>query len=199
MEAKITRVSGKDIYIERSDGLSTKVDISVFSEEDQKYVKEWAYDSLLKSGIFTVRFSSKQGSSNKYARGGIEYKEYDMHYNVVIFNEDYDNTFRDIKVEYLIVKFQDALAAKKKSQGALERIKGTAYCSLIEAREEIRINTEKFQMLETELLPGYVWTNSGKRDSKDVVRGIWVKIYVGDKLAHELSKPENMMRKESWN
>ena len=199
MEAKITRVSGEDIYIERSDGLSTKVDISIFSESDQEYIKQWTYDSLLESGIFDVRFSSNQSNRNKYTEGGIEYKEYNMYYDIVITNNNYDNDFEDIKVEYLIVKFKDALAAKKKSHGTIQRFKGSASHHLIKAREEISVATEKFSMLETELVPGYVWTNGGKKDSKDDIRGIWVKIYVGDKLVHELSKPENMMRRESWN
>ena len=199
MEAKITRVSGEDIYIERSDGLDTKVDISVFSEADQKYIKQWDYNSLLESGIFDVRFSSNQSGQNKYTECGIEYEEYNMHYDIVITNTNYDNDFEDIKVEYLIVKFEDALAAKKKSHGTIQRFKGSASHHLIKAREEISIATEKFPMRETELAPGFVWTNGGKKDSKDDIRGIWVKIYVGDKLVHELSKPENMMRKESWN
>ena len=122
-----------------------------------------------------------------------------MHYEVVITNNDYDNDFKDIRVEYLIVKFEDALAAKKKSQGMLQRFSGSGACDVIKAREEISISTEKFPMRETQLAPGYVWTNKGKKDSKDDIRGIWVKIYVGDKLIHEISKPENMMRKESWN
>lgn len=199
MEAKITRVSGEDVYIERSDGLNSKVDISVFSEADQAYINKWAYDALLESGIFDVRFSTQRGDRNKYTNGGIEYDEYNLHYDVVITNNDYDNDFKDVKVEYLIMKFEDALAAKKKSQGALRRFQGSASCALIKAREEVRVSTEKFPMMETELEPGYVWTNGGKDSSKDVVKGIWVRIYVGDKLVHEISKPENMMRKESWN
>jgi hypothetical protein len=198
MEAKITRVSGEDIYIERSDGLDTKVDIAVFSEADQEYIKQWAYNSLLESDIFDVRFSSNRGDQNKYTEGGIEYEEYNMHYDIVITNTNYDNDFEDIKVEYLIVKFEDALAAKKKSHGTIQRFKGSASHHFIKAREEVGIATEKFPMRETKLAPGFIWTNGGKKDSKDDIRGIWIKIYVGDKLVHELSKPENMMRKESW-
>jgi hypothetical protein len=199
IEAKITRTSGKDIYIERRDGFDAKVDISTFSEADQEYIKEWAYNSLLKSDLFDVRFSSKRSDRDKYTSCGIEYEKYTMHYDVVITNNDYDNDFKNIKIEYLIVKFEDALAAKKKSHGTLIRFQGSASHHLIQAREEIRISTEKFPMQETDLAPGYFWTNGGKENSKDVIRGIWVKIYVGDKLVHEISKPENMMRKESWN
>jgi hypothetical protein len=52
--------------------------------------------------------------------------------------------------------------------------------------------------LESKLAPGYIWANGGKKTSKDDLKGIWVKIYVGDKLVHQQSRPENMMRKEAW-
>ena len=98
----------------------------------------------------------------------------------------------------LILKFEDQLAADKRSEGTIHRIKGSAKQNLIKAREEVRVSTEKFPMMETQLAQGYVWKGGGQRDSEDVVKGIWVKIYVGNKLVHEISKPENMMRKESW-
>lgn len=199
MEAKVTRVSGEDVFIERKDGFDTRVDISVFSEEDQEYIKKWAYNKLLESDVFDVRFSSKRSDRNEYSRRGIIYDEYNMHYGVVITNNDYDHDFKDIRVEYLILKFEDQLAAEKRSEGTIHRIKGVAHQNLIKAREEVRVNTEKFPMLETQLAQGFVWKGGGRRDSKDVARGIWVKIYVGDKLVHEVSKPINMMRKESWN
>ena len=53
-------------------------------------------------------------------------------------------------------------------------------------------------MLESKLESGYIWGNGAKKTSKDKLEGIWVKIYIGDKLVHEISKPENMMRKEKW-
>ena len=199
MEAKITRVSGEDIYIERSDGLTSRVNISIFSEADQKYINEWAYNALLESDIFDVRFGSKRSDKNEYTKGGIIYDEYNMHYDVVITNQNYDNDFKDVTVEYLILKFEDRLGADKRREGTLQRIKGSARQDLIKAREEVRVSTEKFPMLETQLAQGYVWRGGGQRDSQDVAKGIWVRIYVGDKLVHELSKPENMMRKESWN
>ncbi|MFQ3270602.1 MAG: hypothetical protein ACI9A1_000918, partial [Lentimonas sp.] len=60
MEAKITRVSGKDVYIERRDGLSTKVKRSIFSKQDQSYIEEWAKNALLEGDILEVRFTQKK-------------------------------------------------------------------------------------------------------------------------------------------
>lgn len=198
MEAKLTRVSGEDIYIERKDGLDTKVKLSIFSEEDQEYIKGWARDQLLENGVFDVRFGTKRSSKNEYTNGGIIYDKYNMQYEVVITNKNYDNDFENIRVEYLVLKFEDKLAADKRREGRIERIKGVVTHDVVKARGEVRLSTEKFPMMTTKLAQGYVWRGGGERESKDIAKGIWVKVYVGDKLVHEISKPENMMRKEPW-
>ena len=197
MEAKITRVSGEDVYIERRDGLNTKVKRSIFSQVDQTYIAEWAHNALLESGIFEVHFSQKRSKKRDSESGGIEREDYKAHYDIVITNQAYEN-LSDIRVEYLILKFEDALSAQKRSAGTIQRLTGSAELKQIDARKEGSTSTEEFTMLNTKLAPGYVWASGGKKTSKDVLKGIWVKIYVGDKLVHEISKPENMMRKERW-
>lgn len=197
MEAKITRVSGEDVYIERRDGLNTKVSRSIFCKEDQTYIAEWAHNALLESGILDVRFSQKRGNKKKSSSGGIIREDYKTHYVINITNEAHDD-LSDIRVEYLILKFEDALSAQKRSQGEIKRLRGSASLSKILARKEAQVSTEDFPMLNTKLAPGFIWANGGKKTSKDVLKGIWIKVYVGDKLVQEISKPENMMRKEQW-
>ena len=197
MEAKITRVSGEDVYIERRDGLNTKVKRSIFSNEDQTYIAEWAHNALLESGILEVRFSEKNSKKRKSDSGGIIRKDYKAHYDITITNTAYED-FSDITVEYLILKFEDALAAQKRSQGEMKRLKGNASLKTLEARKEGSVSTKEFPMLESKRAPGYVWANGGKKSSKDDLKGIWVKIFVGDTLVHQQSRPENMMRKEAW-
>ena len=42
MSAKLNQISGDDVFIERLDGLSTRVNISIFSKDDQEFIREWA-------------------------------------------------------------------------------------------------------------------------------------------------------------
>jgi hypothetical protein len=104
----------------------------------------------------------------------------------------------DIRVEYLILKFEDLLSAPKRSQGNILRFKGSIALEQMHQRETVTLTTELIPMLESQLEPGYIWANGAKRSSKDKLEGIWVKIFVGNKLVREVSKPENMMRKEPW-
>ena len=49
MSAKLTQVSGDDVYIERLDGLSTRVDISIFGKDDQGFIREWDRKETLRN------------------------------------------------------------------------------------------------------------------------------------------------------
>ena len=197
MEAMISRVSGDDVYIERSDGLSTKVNRSIFSQVDQEYVKQWAKEALLESDIFKVRFSTKIESRHEDESGTLIRDEREVCQNIIVKNtapQDIEN----VRMEYFILKFEDQPSAKKRGEGSTIRIKGEIPLGLLKQGAEGTFRTKKFKLLDTKLAPGYVWEGGGKKTSKDEIRGTWVRIYVDEKLAHESSKPENMMRKEIW-
>ncbi len=197
MEAKITRVSGEDVYIERRDGLSTKVKRSIFSQQDQAYINQWAKNALLKSGILEVRFTEKRTDKRKASNGGIQSEVYKSINSIVINNTSYED-LSDLTIQYLILKFEDAVSAQKRSEGEIRRLKSQTTLAHLPKRSEVSVATKPIPMMETKLENGYYFKNGGKETSKDEIRGIWVKIYAGDKLVHEVSKPENMMRKESW-
>lgn len=200
MIAKVTRVSGDEVYIERRDGLSTRVPISLFSTEDQEFIRDWESKNYLKSGIIEIRFSEDESDDSTRSSGGIRSTTYDAGYEVILKNAG-DRDVSDIKVEYLIFKFTDRVAAKKRSDGKFERQKGDLELATLKSRSESRLPTKRFSMLETELESGYVWAGgeAGKSpDSKDKLEGIWVKVYVGDMLIIEQARPESLMRNEPW-
>lgn len=198
MEAMISRVSGDDVYIERRDGLSTKVNRSIFCQVDQKYIAQWAKETLLESDIFEVRFSTKIDSRHEELKDGfLMLDEREVYQNIIVKNtapQDIDN----IRLEYFILKFQDQPSAKKRSEGSTIRIKGEIPLGLLRQRSEGTFRTKKFKLLDTKLAPNTIWETGGKKTSKDKITGTWVRIYVDEKLVHESSKPENMMRKEIW-
>jgi hypothetical protein len=55
MDAKLTQVSGDDVYIERRNGLTTKLDISIFSKEDKEYIRDWARTAALKDDAIDIK------------------------------------------------------------------------------------------------------------------------------------------------
>lgn len=199
MNAKLTQVSGDDVYIERHDGLSTKVNISIFSKDDQDYIRDWDRKETLRNDAIKVRFitdvENKSGWEDK--GGGIVRKTWKESYGIELTNES-QLALKNIRIEYLIFKFEDAMAAQKRSEGEVRHLTGETMLPTLKARSKVRARTKKFPMLETKLAPGYRWANGGKETSEDEMRGIWIKVFVGEVLATEVSKPENLMRKESW-
>lgn len=200
MQARVNQVSGEDVFIERRDGLTTKVSIRIFCEEDQAYIRQWAVNYALKNGAIEVRFSDAESEKTTTSSGGIKTTKYDAHYEVILKNTT-DRTIEDIRVEYLMLKFVDEIAAKKRSAGELERKKGKIHLEQLPGRTEKRLATDNFSMKETELEPGYVWRGgeAGKdRESKDQLKGIWVKVYAGEMLVVEMARPDSLLRREVW-
>ena len=90
------------------------------------------------------------------------------------------------------------MAAQKRSEGEVRYLTGETMVPALEVRSKARASTKKFPMLETKLAPGFRLAGGGKETSEDEMLGVWIKVFVGEILAAEVSKPENLMRKESW-
>ena len=199
MSAKLTQVSGDDIYIERLDGLSTKVNISMFSKEDQEFIRDWDRKETLKNDAIKVRFitdiEDKSGWEDNLR--GVLVKTWKESYGIELSNES-QLDLKNIRIEYLIFKYEDAVAAQKRSEGEVRYLTDETKVPALVVRSTVRVSTKKFPMRETKLAPGFIWPGGGKRTSKDEMRGIWIKVFVGEILAAEVSKPEHLMRKENW-
>jgi hypothetical protein len=89
MNAKLTQVSGDDVYIERRDGLSTKVNISIFSKDDQDFIRGWDRKETLRNDAIKVRsitdVEDKSGWEDK--GGGIVRKTSKESYGIELTNE----------------------------------------------------------------------------------------------------------------
>ena len=199
ISAKLTQVSGDDVFIERLDGLSTKVNISLFSKEDQEFIRDWDRKETLRNDAIKARFITDVEDKSRWGNngGGIVRKTWKEGYGIELSNES-QLDLKNILIEYLVFKFEDAMAAQKRSEGEVRYLTGETKVPTLKAGSKARVDTKKFPMLETKLAPGYRWPGGGKETSEDEMRGIWIKVFVDEILATEVSKPENLMRKESW-
>lgn len=198
MEAKVTRVDGSNVYIERNDGLITKVNVSIFSEVDQSYIKQWELSALFKNRVCDVSLSRQLSDHSDYENDGIHYDTCNMHFDVIISNNSREHRFEDLKIEYLIFKFEDKISARKRCEGTIQRIRGSMEPISINVQDELRISTEKFEMLEARRVQVAEGMDEARKTSKDTIRGIWIKIYIGEHLVYEISKPGNIESREAW-
>lgn len=200
MRAKVTLVSGDDVFITRDDGLATKVDIGIFSEKDQAFIREWAFRQKVAGGAVSVRFSEREDDKTKWEdsrSAGIEQRTWNACYEIIVKNES-RTPLQDVRIEYLQMKFVEKAAATKRVEGKVLREKGESMIGTIPAREERSFRTTPFEMRATRLESNYYFENGGARESEDELAGIWVRVYIGDILALEESRPLNMREKEAW-
>jgi hypothetical protein len=198
MDAALTRVRGDDVYIERRDGLATKVDIALFSAEDQAFIRQWGRLHALRDGGMEIDFKTHATRpSDPQLDGGILRTTWEEGYELVVKNET-AAVLEDVEITYLLFKYQDKLGAHKRNEGEIEREKGTLTIDRIDAFGEGIARTKQLPMLETELAPNYVWEDRGKQESEDEMRGIWVRVFLDGAQVHEISRPESLMRHETW-
>lgn len=196
MHAKLTVVSGDDVFIERQDGLATKVDISIFSEEDQAYIRDWEKKADWGKNLELV-FRSHVTERSGWEGSSILRKTWKEGYEVTIKNETAFD-MEDVRIEYMVLKFEDAIAAQTRSEGEIKKLKGSAKVGKIPAWSSGASETSQFPMQQTKLDGNTRWANGGKETSKDTMDGIWVRVFVGDFLATEVTKPENLDRRIGW-
>lgn len=196
MHAKLTVVSGDDVFIERQDGLATKVDISIFSKEDQEYIRDWEKKAAWSKDI-EIRFKTHVSDREGWEGSPVEIKTWKEGYEAVIQNETAFD-MEEVRIEYRVFKFEDAIAAQKRSEGEIRKLKGSAKVGSIPAWSEESTETKQFPMQQTKLAGGYYFSSGGKETSKDKMEGVWVRVYVDDYLATEATQPGNLDRKMGW-
>lgn len=196
MQAKLTLVSGDDVFIERQDGLATKVDISAFSPDDQAYIRDWEMKDAWRKDV-ELRFKTHVSDREGWEGDSIMQKTWKEGYEVVIQNETAFD-MKDVRIEYRVFKFEDAMAAQKRNEGEVRKIKGSTKVENVPAWSEETTETTQFPMRETKLAPNVIWADGGKKTSKDEMEGVWVRVYVGDFMATEATQPNNLDRNVGW-
>ena len=194
-------MSGEDVFIELEDGLTSEVRISIFSEADQIHIQEWAQVELLKDGALEVRFATDISEQTKFsgARTGnfLLEKTWKESYEIILTNTSFED-FKNIKIEYLIIKFEEELQAQKRNEGQTVEFRGQGSVTNLPAREKRSVQTDAIPMRKTKLAPNYSWKNGGKRESEDEIRGIWAKIYIGGEFVMDFARPQNLPQKTKW-
>lgn len=199
MEAKIIRVSGDEVIIERkADGRNFTVGTDMFAQDDQAFIKEWdelkrlSRDDALK---ITVRRSTE--SSEKSSSVSTVTERWEAGYTIGVTNETW-GPLENLTAHYRIFKFDQAVAAQDRGEGDIERKSGKFPIAMLERDATVEHDTEKFLLTASKLKSNWYYINGGRKKSKDELDGCWVRIYKGTQLVHEYSLPSALMREQHW-
>jgi hypothetical protein len=201
IRVKLLRMQGNSVHIEMAGGRSMKTPLSVYNEASQSLIRQHFYQLLLVPENFECKLSEVRlpGKNKRLnSEGSIEITESKRAYSIGLSSR-ISESLHDIRLEYLIFHFVDAIGGEKRSEGSVKRIKGKLNLAVLEGYSNQKLQTEPVEFRETRLMPGWVWSKgSGARDSKDRLDGIWIKLFVGDQLVLQQSRPASLASKEAW-
>lgn len=207
INADVLSVSGDQVKIKR-DGSTFNVPLATLSADDQKKLKAWAETQTtrippgglqveLSRGIFKTE---KQTSDVALVGGGIVKNgrtktEEKWGYAVTLTNKT-SRPLENLRAEYMLFATVDNLHVKEK-QG----LKKQRYRSAIETVPELGrhvFRTETISAIKEKYNGNIVSARSGESSSREMLTGIWLRIYQDKELVYEAVMPESLRTTEKW-
>lgn len=214
VEGKVTSFDSykKQIQIERKDGKRVWVSPTLFSVDDQVYIKEWiaAYQILDESSL---RISMKKKHGDKYGSKK-ESKKGETIFFEVTFDNHTDAEIGGLRVEYkYFIKRNNY-----EGQDSEYTVPGTLPIVGIDPKQSRVISTKPQQLDEYygerqereqhevgptwNLTTTYTTKITYYKMSEDELEGIWIRVYgpsVGDtRIYRDITYPSGLDKKKSW-
>ncbi len=103
----------------------------------------------------------------------------------------------NVQVRYRLYMVDDEHGASRKEM-KLRSIEGSENFEKLERGQKVSFETESVTLEKTQLKPGWFYTDGAKREIKDRVRGIWVKVFSDGKFLQEYINPPTLKNSDSW-
>ena len=208
IEAKVVRFdprSGK-VTIERNNRRKATVSITIFSEADQAYIKEWiSAQDFLSNSKLRISIAKKQGKTpskkNKTQRA-----KPPCHYEIRLLPSK-GTSFETIRIEYCMYIYKD----KSKGEDTLsirkdrtDNIRLVAQKQHIEKTKEVKLYRYYSQQSEqiSDGYGGYTTGYSYNKTSENDLKGIRVRVYLttpcGNEFMREICEPASLAKKYEW-
>ena len=119
-------------------------------------MREWGRREPLRNDAIKERFITDVEDKSRWDNngGGVVRKTWKEGCEIKLSNES-QLDLKNIRIEYLVFKFEDAMAAQRRSEGEVRYLTGETKVPTLKAGSNARVNTKKFPMLETKLALGY--------------------------------------------
>ncbi len=144
----------------------------------------------------TYQKRTEQAVRGKAVEGEVAKSAENASYTINITNNSSKDT-EALDVKYIIFVERERVGQKKGTE-QIEPIKGSAKAEPIKARQKTSVNTEPVTLHEAGLQGNYIYSGGGKLKAKDSVKGLWIKVYQGDKVVAEYANPSTLATKQKW-
>lgn len=192
---KIVSGDSESVTLQLEAGNTITGGIQFFSGPDREYINNW-----IRKNPAPVKFQfeakvTKRRSDRKEVQEGSVIVTYETwKYMLEIENRSRTTTkgaqLDNVEVHYNIFKQSKADANRSSSQksgrsGKYEVITGKSTIGSMAYLDKKQLETKKFQVNESELAPGYYYSNGSKDNKKDDLEGIICKVIVDGKVVFE--------------
>lgn len=212
IQADVIAVEGDQAQIRRADGQMFNLPLSSLSEKDERELKEWAAEQAKKPpalppGSFEIQLSRLKFDSTRRMEGatnadGVFEKdvttiiEDKWGYTITLVNK-LNRDLTDLRIEYILFANIDD-TEKKGQKNGLRRKAYRANFPDTRALARTTFRTETVTAIKTQLKSGWIWTGSNATGTREQLYGMWMKLYRGNELIHEIATPEGLARTEKW-
>lgn len=190
--ADVIALEGNTLKIRRDDGIVFDLPIANLSIEDQKAIREWAakqpkpVEAVFEPTpeLMPVAISRFKASSRNLLKWeGYSHTHEMWGYSIQLTNKHL-RTIDNLRIEYNL--FSQTYA----DLGTPQTIAGSKKIDPMRVNDSINVKTQTTEVCKRRDM---YYGNSGGE-----MRGVWVKVYSGDKLLHDFSSPEGLKDNERW-
>ncbi len=184
LQARIASADEKEVVLERVDGLTFTLDVSVFVPEDQAMINDWRYQQLIATGQFvSITGTSIADNLKVIPEEGVIQKEWDLYFTLTITNNS-TLPAEGLRLEYQFITTHDSLARLqgKETQAKTELTNGNMGGIQLAPGESKTITTTKKKLHSTQLEAGWTWPGGGTQSIEDFTSPLSCKLYFRDEL-----------------
>ncbi|MEI6278905.1 MAG: hypothetical protein WCQ16_05905 [Verrucomicrobiae bacterium] len=148
---------------------------------------------------FGITKAARKVSAEKQMKAGLNLAKEEWVYDITIENKSFKDV-QNIDIKYIIFEKTQNASDVGKTKQEMVRKQGEKTVPAMKNLERITFATESIERTNIQLKPGYVWkSGSGKRQSKDSMSGIWLRIFVNGQQVMELMDPPTLSADQKWN
>ena len=191
------------VSFERDNRKISKVPVTVFSESDQAYIREWEVLRCFSMERF-LKVSAKRkqtdNDSKSYSSSYKSLKVEDTGYEIQIENRSTSN-FSGLKLEYCIYYEQDKIQSGGNitDQGVFF---GDISIDSIASKSKITLQTKTVSTYMKELGSGAVWTDGSENVQRGGIHGLWIRIHMimpsGEETVRDICFPSSLSNGKAW-
>ncbi len=151
--------------------------------------------STVQAGLSDVEITaSKQKlEENKSKDGNVVVNSKDIAYDITVKSKT-SKPLENLDVKYVI--FYEDSQAGKTDKAEEKAHTGSEKVALLEGNRTVAVKTKPLTLTTEELSAGWYYASGASGRAKDRTKGIWVRVYAGDKLLGEYANPSSITKRE---